>query len=412
MINLMNKTEYTEVLSPAGDFNCLKAAVRFGADAVYMGGNVFTMRSAASNDIEEIRKAAEYAHKNGVKLYITLNTLPRNPEMPLLDGYLKQLEECGVDALIVSDLGVFSACKRIVPNIDIHMSTQTGIVNYESARVLFEMGAKRVVLARELTLDEIAEIRAKTNPELEIETFVHGSMCVSFSGRCLLSQYLVNRDPNRGDCAQPCRWGFHLMEEKRDGLYFPIFEDEKGTFILNSKDLCMIEHLDKLKQAGITSFKIEGRAKSDYYVGVVTNAYRLAVDMMLKNPSEYKAPEELLRELKKISHREYYTGFYFDEKPHDSQCYKSGGYVREYDVVGVVDYCDDDYIYLTQRNKFNLGDTVDILEPKSLPFEHKLDKIYDEKLNEIETANHATMRVILPKFKDLKEGTLIRKPRN
>lgn len=407
----MNKTEYTEILSPAGNFDCLKTAVRFGADAVYMGGNIFTMRAAAGNNIEEIRKSADYAHKHGVKLYITLNTLPRNTEMVFLENYLKELKDCNVDALIVSDLGVFSICRKTVPDIDIHMSTQTGIVNYESARMLYEMGAKRVVLARELTLEEIAEIRAKTNPELEIETFVHGSMCVSFSGRCLLSQYLVNRDPNRGDCAQPCRWGYHLMEEKRNGLYFPIFEDEKGTYILNSKDLCMIEHLDKLKKAGITSFKIEGRAKSDYYVGVVTNAYRLATDEMLKDPDNYKIDPRLLDELRKISHREYYTGFYFNDKPHDSQCYKSGGYVREYDVVAVVNSCDDNYIYLTQRNKFLLGDRVDVLEPRSMPFEITVDKLFDENLNEIVTANHAMMKVILPKFKSLKEGTLIRKAR-
>ncbi len=407
----MKNLDYTEILSPAGNFESLKTAIRFGADAVYMGGDMFTMRAAASNGIQDIKKAAEYAHKNGVKLYITLNTLPRNNEMPYLEDYLKALREASVDALIVSDLGVFSVCKKTVPEIDIHMSTQTGIVNYQTARELYEMGAKRVVLARELTLDEIAEIRAKTPSDLEIETFVHGSMCVSFSGRCLLSQYLVDRDANRGDCAQPCRWGFHLMEEKRDGLYFPIFEDEKGTYILNSKDLCMIEHLDKLKAAGVTSFKIEGRAKSDYYVGVVTNAYRLAMDEMLKDPSSFKIDPRLLDELRKVSHREYYTGFYFNDKPNNSQCYKSGGYVREYDVVAVVDYCDDDYIYLTQRNKFSLGETVDILEPKGYPFEIKIEKILDENSIEIETANHAMMKIKIPKFKDLKEGSLIRKAR-
>ena len=396
----------TEILSPAGDFSALQAAVRFGADAVYMGGDIFTMRAAADNSREELKKSSEYAHKNGVKLYITLNTLPHVEELPMLPDYLRFLSDIGVDAVIVADLGVLSLCKKHIPNMEIHMSTQTGVVNYESANMLYELGAKRVVLARELTLKEIAEIRAKTPPELEIETFVHGSMCVSFSGRCLLSQYLLGRDANRGECAQPCRWGYHLMEEKREGLYFPIFEDKNGTYILNSKDLCMIEHLEKLAAAGVTSFKIEGRAKSDYYVGAVTNAYRLAVDGLGKE-FDHRLYDELL----KVSHREYYTGFYFDEKPENSQCYKSGGYVRTYDVVGIVTGSDDNYIYLTQKNKFDKGDEIDFLIPREVSFTQKIEEIYNEEGEIIETANHAEMKLKIPAFRELPIGTYLRKMR-
>lgn len=399
----------TEILSPAGDFSALKAAVRFGADAVYMGGDIFTMRVTADNSREELKKSVEYAHKNSVKLYITINTLPHVSELPLLPDYLLFLSEIGVDALIVADLGVLSLCKKHIPNMEIHMSTQTGIVNYETANMLYSLGAKRVVLARELTLREISEIRAKTPPDLELEAFIHGSMCVSFSGRCLLSQYLLGRDANRGECAQPCRWGYHLMEEKREGLYFPIFEDKSGTYILNSKDLCMIEYLDKLLKVGITSFKIEGRAKSDYYVGAVTNAYRLAMNDLAKG----KSFNPLLKdELLKVSHREYYTGFYFDEKSSDSQCYKSGGYVRTYDVVGIVDKTDAEFIYITQKNKFNKGDEIDFLIPGEISFTKKIEEIYDESGAELETANHAEMKLKIPAFKDLPEGTYLRKKRD
>lgn len=398
----------TEILSPAGDLSALKAAVRFGADAVYMGGDIFTMRVAADNSRDEIEKAVEFSHKNGVKLYITINTLPHNDEIPLLPDYLKFLSKVGVDAVIVADLGVMALCKKHIPDMEIHMSTQTGIVNYETANALYELGAKRVVLARELTLKEIAVIRENTPKDLELETFVHGSMCVSFSGRCLLSQYLINRDANRGECAQPCRWGYHLMEEKRDGLYFPIFEDKNGTYILNSKDLCMINHLKELATAGVTSFKIEGRAKSDYYVGAVTNAYRLAADALAKgeefNPLWY---EELL----KVSHREYYTGFYFESKPEDSQCYKSGGYVRNYDVVAVVTACDDKWIYLTQKNKFNLGDEIDFLVPKEDSFTMKIEEMYTPENESVETANHAEMKLKIPAFRKLPVGTYLRKKR-
>ena len=277
-----------EVLSPAGDMERFTAAVDFGADAVYLGRKNFGMRSSPQNfTFEQLSDAVRTAHAKGVKVYLTCNTLPRNSEIPLFEQFISEACAAQVDALIVADIGILSLVKKYAPDMEIHISTQTGIVNYVTARELYNMGAKRIVLARELSLEEIAEIRAKTSPDLDIEAFVHGAMCVSFSGRCLLSQYLVNRDANRGECAQPCRWGYHLMEEKRPGEFFPVFEDEKGTYILNAKDMCMIDFIDKLAEAGITSLKIEGRAKSAYYVAVVTNAYRMAVDEYYKNPDSF-----------------------------------------------------------------------------------------------------------------------------
>ena len=272
-------TDLLEILSPVGDMERLYAALDYGADAVYLGGTMFGMRAGSAKfDAMSLKIACDEAHSRGKRVYLTCNTLPHNNEMPLLEGFIKDAVAAGVDALIANDIGVFSLIRKYAPDMEIHISTQAGIVNYVTANEFYNMGAKRVVLARELSLEEIAEIRTKTPKELEIECFVHGAMCVSFSGRCLLSQYLVNRDANRGECAQPCRWGYHLMEEKRVGEYYPIFEEEKGSYILNAKDLCMIDHIDKLAKAGVDSFKLEGRAKSSYYVSVVTNAYRIAME--------------------------------------------------------------------------------------------------------------------------------------
>ena len=300
-----------EVLAPAGDEERLTAALNYGADAVYLGRKQFGMRASPMNfDFEQLVKAVEAAHEKSVKVYLTCNTLPRNNELPFFEQFVKEAVDAKVDALIVADIGLLMLIKRYAPDMEIHISTQTGIVNYATARELYNLGAKRIVLARELCLDEIAEIRAKTSPDLDIECFVHGAMCVSFSGTCLLSQYLVNRDANRGECAQPCRWGYHLMEEKRPGQYFPIYEDEKGTYILNAKDMCMIEHIDKLAEAGVTSLKIEGRAKSAYYVTVVTNAYRMAVDEYMRDPYNFKLPDWIRDEVYKVSHRQYRNGLF------------------------------------------------------------------------------------------------------
>ena len=402
----MNKLE---VLAPAGDEERFTAAINYGADAVYLGRKQFGMRSSPANfDFEQLVCAVEAAHARGVKVYLTCNTLPRNNEIPFFERYVKEAVEAGVDALIVADIGLFMLIKQYAPDMEVHISTQTGIVNYVTARELYNMGAKRIVLARELSLDEIAEIRAKTSPDLDIEAFVHGAMCVSFSGRCLLSQYLVNRDANRGECAQPCRWGYHLMEEKRPGEFFPVFEDEKGTYILNAKDMCMIEHIDKLAQAGVTSLKIEGRAKSAYYVAVVANAYRMAVDEYYKNPLDFKLPDWIRDEVYKVSHRKYCSGFFFGT-PQESQYYENSGYIRNYDVIAVVENCSEGTVYCTQRNKFFAGDTVELLAPSQKPVEMVLDTIYDENDEKIETANHAMMNFSFKCDHVFPKGTVIRK---
>lgn len=398
-----------EVLAPAGDEERFNSAINYGADAVYLGRKQFGMRSSPLNfDFEQLVKAVEKAHSKNVKVYLTCNTLPRNNEIPQFEQFIREAVTAKVDALIVADIGLLALIKKYAPDMEIHISTQTGVVNYVTARELYNMGAKRIVLARELSLDEISEIRAKTSPDMEIETFVHGAMCVSFSGRCLLSQYLVNRDANRGECAQPCRWGYHLVEEKRPNQFFPIFEDEKGTYILNAKDMCMIEHIDKLAQAGVDSLKIEGRAKSAYYVTVVTNAYRMAVDEYYKNPDNFVLPDWIRDEVYKVSHRKYCNGFFFGT-PDDSQYYENSGYIRNYDVVAVVEKCKNGIVYCTQRNKFFAGDNVELLSPSKKPVVLTLDTLYDEKGNEIQTANHAMMKFSFKSEQTFPQGTVIRK---
>lgn len=398
-----------EVLAPAGDEERFNACINYGADAVYLGRKQFGMRSSPLNfDFQQLVSAVQSAHARNIKVYLTCNTLPRNNEIPQFETFVREAVEAGVDALIVADIGLLALIKKYAPDMEIHISTQTGVVNYVTARELYSMGAKRIVLARELSLDEIAEIRAKTSNDMEIETFVHGAMCVSFSGRCLLSQYLVSRDANRGECAQPCRWGYHLVEEKRPNEFFPVFEDEKGTYILNAKDMCMIEHIDKLAQAGVDSLKIEGRAKSAYYVTVVTNAYRMAVDEYYKNPDNFVLPDWIRDEVYKVSHRKYCNGFFFGT-PENSQYYENSGYIRNYDVVAVVEKCENGTVYCTQRNRFFAGDTVELLAPSSKPVVLTLDTLYDDDNNAIETANHAMMKFSFKSDLTFPTGTVIRK---
>lgn len=398
-----------EVLAPAGDMERFDSALLFGADAIYLGGKGFGMRSSPANfSFDELKIACDKAHALGKKVYITCNTLPRNEEISQFEGFIKQVEAAGIDAVIANDIGVFSLIKKYTPDMEIHISTQAGIVNYVTANEFYNMGAKRVVLAREMSLDEIAEIRAKTPKDLDIECFVHGAMCVSFSGRCLLSQYLIGRDANRGECAQPCRWNYYLMEEKRPNEFYPIGEDENGSYILNAKDLCMIDHLDKLAKAGVTSFKIEGRAKSAYYVSVVTNAYRAAVDILKKDPDYYNLPQWVKDEVFKVSHRKYCTGFYFGH-PKDCQYYETSGYVRDYDVVAVVDECRDGKIYCTQRNRFFKGDTLEILAPGREPVTLVADEIINELGESVDAANKATMKFSMPCNDTFVTGSVIRK---
>lgn len=385
------KDKKIELLSPAGDMARLKLAVKFGADAVYVGGDMFGMRAGSKNfSFEELKEAVQIAHKSNAKLYLTCNTLPRNNEIETLPEFLKEAENCKVDALIIADMGVLNLAKKHAPNTDVHISTQAGIVNYASANAFYDMGATRIVTARELSLDDIKTIRDKTNPKLEIESFVHGAMCMSFSGRCLLSEYMVGRDANRGDCAQPCRWKYHLMEETRPGEYFPVYQDGNGSHILNSKDLCMIEHIGKLDTAGIDSFKIEGRAKSEYYTAIVTYAYRNAIDGYLKDGSiDFKPEQWILDEMSKMSHREYTTGFYFGHIK-NSQVYETAGYIREWDVVAVFENFDGERLTVSQRNRFYSGDKLEVVQPNCKPFVVEVTDLRNGDDEPIEVANKAT----------------------
>ena len=382
-----------ELLSPAGDMERLKLAVKFGADAVYLGGEMFGMRTNPSNfSYEGLKKAVELVHKNNKKLYLTCNTLPRNNELGALPDYLKYVKSIGVDALIIADMGVLTLAKKYAGGVDIHMSTQVGIVNYEAANALYELGAKRIVTARELSLDEIKTIRDKTNPNLEIEVFVHGAMCMSFSGRCILSDYMVGRDANRGDCAQPCRWKYHLVEEKRPGQYFPINQERDGAYIFNSRDLCMIEHIPELDRAGIDSFKIEGRAKSEYYTAIVTYAYRNAIDEYLLGgrKEDFKPSQWILDEMEKMSHREYTTGFNFGPIE-NGQVTDCGGYIRNWDVCALYKSCEKNRLTVAQRNRFYQGDELEVVEPFKKPYIITVEELYNENDGEFtEVANKAT----------------------
>lgn len=402
----MDKHKY-EVLSPAGDLECLKAAVDFGADAVYLAGTSFGMRTASKNfTTEQLAEGIEYAHKRGARVHITCNVLPRSNELDALPEFLATAQELGADAFIIADLGVLEMAKRYAPKVELHSSTQTGIVNYATANALYNMGVKRVVLARELSIPEIRTIRENTPPELEIETFVHGSMCVSFSGRCLISSYMTGRDANRGDCAQPCRWKYHLFEENREGQFFPVEQDDTGTYLYNSRDLCMIEHLPELLEAGVASLKIEGRAKSAYYTSAVTKAYAGAVREYEKDPAAYKLPEWARAEVYKVSHREYSTGFFLGGEP--GQATTSGGYIREYDVVAVCERGGEEAV-ITQRNKFYTGDTLDILAPNEASFEVKVLELKNERGECVESAPHAMERLTIKTDRPIPQGAFLRK---
>ena len=353
-----------ELLCPAGDAEQLKMSVKYGADAVYLAGTSFGMRSFAGNfSPEELPKAVAYAHARGVKVHVTVNTMPRNEEVEVLPAYLEQLDSAGVDALILADLGAFMLAGKYAPHCQRHISTQQSIANYACAQSWHDLGAQRVVLARELSLGEIAEIRQRVSPDLEIETFGHGAMCVSYSGRCLLSNYMTGRDSNRGACAQPCRYQYALMEEKRPGEYFPVFEDEKGTYILNSKDMCMIDHLDDLMNAGVDCIKLEGRAKSAYYAAIVTGAYRHGIDDVAAG----KPLDPVWRdEVEHVSHRIYSTGFYYGQP---GQYVENSRYIRQWQICAMVLSCDESgKAICSLRNKFTIGDVLELVGPDMRPF--------------------------------------------
>ncbi len=362
-----------ELLSPAGDMERLEMAVLYGADSVYLAGTSFGMRSFAGNfSPEELPKAVKDAHEHGVKVHVTVNTLPRNEEVVSLPEHLERLDAAGVDALILADLGAFTMAGKYAPHCVRHVSTQQSIANYECAQSWFDLGAKRVVLARELNLDEIRTIREKTSKELEIETFGHGAMCVSYSGRCLLSNYMTGRDSNRGACAQPCRYQYALMEEKRPGEYFPVFEDEGGTYIMNSRDMCMIDHIDDLMDAGVDCIKIEGRAKSAYYAAIVTGAYRHVIDDVAAG----RQPDPVWRdEVDHVSHRIYSTGFYYGEP---GQYTDNSRYIRQWQICAIVESCDENGVATCSlRNKFSKGDELEVVGPDQRPFSFAVGEMRD-----------------------------------
>ncbi|WP_027623324.1 peptidase U32 family protein [Clostridium lundense] len=401
----MNKPE---VLAPAGSLEKLKTAIIFGADAVYLGGSKLNLRAFADNfSDEELKEGIEFAHDRGRKVYITLNVFPHNEDLKGLEEYLIKLYSLNVDAIIVSDPGIIMTAREVVPNLEIHLSTQANNVNWKSAIFWYNAGVKRIVLAREMSLEEIKEIREKLPQDCDIEAFVHGSMCMSYSGRCLLSNYMTGRDSNRGQCAQPCRYKYFLVEEKRPNQYFPVNEDEKGTYIFNSKDLCMIEHIPELVNAGINSFKIEGRMKSAYYVAAVVKSYREAVDSYFDNPEKYVFKKQWMNNLLRTSHRAYYTGFYFGDK--DSQIYENSSYIRDFDIVGVVKGYNKESkeAIIEQRNKIFEGDTVEVLRPMGDNFEVKLNNLKDENGNTIEATPVAQMIYTAKTDLELKKNDML-----
>jgi putative protease len=375
-----------EVLSPAGDMEKLQMAVDYGADAVYLAGDSYGMRAAAGNfSTEDIMAAVTYCHERGVLVYVTCNTIPNDAEMARLPAFLELLEQAGADGVIVADLGVFNACKKYAPHVAIHVSTQAGIMNSETARAFYDMGASRVVLAREMSLAQIAALRQCVPDALELEAFCHGAMCVSFSGRCTLSNYLTGRDANRGQCAQPCRWKYHLVEEKRPGEYFEITEDN-GTYIMNSRDMSMIDHVPALLAAGITSLKIEGRTKSSYYTAAVTQAYRQAADAAL---TDAPLDPRWAQEVYKVSHRPYSTGFYFGQP---GQYTHEACYFSERDVMAVVESCDQaGHALLSQRNRFFPGDELELLMPGLLPISFTAGPLWDSDGQPLTDTRHPRM---------------------
>ncbi len=402
-----------ELLAPAGDLEKLKIAIEYGADAVYFGGEMYGLRAGARNlNAEEIEAGVAFAHERGKKAYLAVNIFAHNEDIEGLSEYLKTLGHIPIDAYIVSDPGVIELIREISGSTAvIHLSTQANSTNYRSARFWHAQGVKRIVLARELSIEEIRMIREKTDPELELEAFVQGAMCISYSGRCLLSNFMIERDANRGECAHPCRWSYHLVEEKRPGEYYPVFEDDRGTYVFNSKDLCMLEHLPVLAEAGVSSFKIEGRMKSVFYVATIVGAYRRALDAYQSDPVNYRFDPELMSEIKKVSHRKFSTGFNFGKPSHEDQNYITSSYMRAYEFIGLVKAYDSETGIATveQRNKIGLHDEVEIFGPYTGYFKQTIDVLLDENNDPIEAAPHAQQIVKIKMKNPVKENFIIRR---
>src|SRR6056297_599811 len=405
----MNKIE---LLAPAGSLEKLKTAILFGADAVYCGGLNFGLRAGADNfSVEELQEGIEFAHQRHKKVYMTLNMIPHNKELAQLPEYIEKIKELNLDALIISDPGVFAFVKKEMPEMEIHISTQANNVNWASALFWAEQGAERIILARELSRDEIKEMAAKTKGRVELEYFVHGAMCISYSGRCLLSNYFVGRDANKGDCAQSCRWKYHLVEEQRPGEYYPIEENDQGTFIMNSRDLNLAEEIPELIEIGLSSLKVEGRMKSVHYAATVINTYRQLIDQYYQDPENYEADPELLAELRKISHRDYTKGFYYGKPGSEGQRYQSSSYLRSYDFMGVV----KDYdaaakeAVIEVRNKIFKGDELEFVVPGQKTFTSRADYLLDEEGTEIEAAPHPKQLIRIPLKNEIPTGSLLRR---
>lgn len=402
----------TELLIPAGSLDVLKTAVIYGADAVYLGGEAFGLRAKAKNFTnEEIREGIAFAHERGVKVYITANILAHNEDLPGVEAYFEELKEIRPDALIISDPGVFAIARRVIPDMEIHISTQANNTNYGTYLFWHQLGAKRVVTARELSLAEIREIRDHIPEDMEIESFIHGAMCISYSGRCLLSNFMVGRDANQGACTHPCRWKYSLVEEKRPNEYMPVFENERGTYIFNSKDLCMIEHIPEMMEAGIDSFKIEGRMKTALYVATVARTYRKAIDDYNRNPEEYRANLDWYRaEIGKCTYREFTTGFYFGKPDSTTQIYDNNTYVKNYTYLGTVEEVrEDGCCRITQKNKFSVGETIEVMKPDGRNVEVAVKAMYDEEGQAVESAPHSKQVIYVDLGTELAEYDILRR---
>ena len=401
-----------ELLIPAGSLEVLRTAVNYGADAVYIGGDVFSLRAKAKNFTkEEMIEGIAYAHLKNVKVYVTANIFAHNDDLKEAEEYFKEMAKIKPDGLIISDPGMFSLAEKYCPEVERHISTQANNTNYLTYRFWYEHGAKRVVSARELSLREIKEIRANIPEDMEIESFIHGAMCISYSGRCLLSNYFTGRDANRGECTHPCRWKYAVEEEKRPGEYLPVFENERGTYIFNSKDLCMIEHIPEMIDAGIDSFKIEGRMKTALYVACVARTYRKAIDDYLESEEKYRANMDwYLSEISKCTYRQFTTGFYFGKPSEESQIYDNNTYINEYIYLGMSDKTDSESVYIEQKNKFCVGDEIEIMKPDGSNVPTKVLAIHDEDGNEMESCPHSKqkLRIFLSVLPDA--GDILRTP--
>jgi putative protease len=398
-----------ELLAPAGNLEKLKMAILYGADAVYLAGQEFGLRTASDNfTLEEMKTGVLFAHDRGRKVYLTMNIIPHNQDIKKAASFLEKAVETGIDAVIVSDPGMFSVVKKTIPELSIHISTQANITNIESVSFWHSIGASRVVLARELSLEEIEQIRDGVPNDMELEVFVHGAMCISYSGRCLLSNYLAGRDANKGDCAHPCRWKYYLTEEKRPGEYFPISENERGTFIFNSKDLCMIRHIPELIKSGVSSLKVEGRVKSAFYVATVVKAYREAIDAYYYE-KPYKFREEWFEEITKVSNRDFTTGFFFNKPTEADHNYATSSYLRNYDFVGIVKGYDNEngLVLVEQRNRFKVGDTLEVMPPAGPVTKFTVTQMLDGEGNSISIAPHPQMEIKLPMM-PLPENSILR----